>query len=345
MKPDQITPILATAFKSRFPILLTSSPGQGKTSLVEQVTKEIGYKLITLFPVMMDAVDMRGLPNFKDGKAQFTEYGELEEIITTQENTVVFLDDIGNSTPSLQAAAMNLILARQINGKHISDKVTFVAATNRRKDATGVSGLIRALISRFNTIIELENDIDSWCKWALRKESNMPLELISFVQFRPNLFLGKTLKVENGVEKWEDTPVNKEIENFVCARTVANLGKWIKAGVIDLETWSGCVGRGFATEFMAFYKTFTKIAGLPKKIILDPLNSEVPKEQDVIFALTAALSYQANETNFDAIMQYVERIPAEFAVFFLKYTITREPKLTETNAFINWNVKNQGVII
>jgi hypothetical protein len=345
MKPNELIPVLKTGLTNSFNILVKGKPGTGKSDIILSVCKELDYDVQINHAVVSESIDYKGLPNVLNGEAEFTPYGNLKQMLTAEKPLVVFFDDLGQAPQSVQSAIMQLILAREINGKKISDHVRFVAATNSKKDNAGVSGLITPLLSRFNLITELEVDVEAWVKWALRPDIKMPLELVSFVQFRPNIFLGKTLKVENGVEKWEDTPITKDIENFVCSRTVANLGKWIKAGVIDLDVFTGTVGRGFATEFMAFYKTFTKIAGLPKKIILDPLHSEVPKEQDVIFALTAALSYQANETNFDAIMQYVERIPTEFAVFFLKYTITREPKLKETNAFINWNVKNQGVII
>ena len=57
--------------------------------------------------------------------AYFLPYGELHEILHAQEETIFFLDDLGQATPAVQAACMQLILARRINGHIVSDKVTF----------------------------------------------------------------------------------------------------------------------------------------------------------------------------------------------------------------------------
>ena len=66
-----------------------------------------------------------------------------------------FLDDLGQAPMSVQAAAMQLILARRINGFKISDKVIFMAATNRREDKAGVTGILEPVKSRFAWIVEL----------------------------------------------------------------------------------------------------------------------------------------------------------------------------------------------
>ena len=80
---------------------------------------------------------------------------------------------------------MQLILARQVNGHKISDKVIFIAATNRRQDRAGVTGILEPVKSRFATIIQLDVDADIWIEWAF--ENDMPAELIGFIHFRPSL--------------------------------------------------------------------------------------------------------------------------------------------------------------
>src|SRR5690606_27326440 len=93
-----------------------------------------------------------------------------------------FLDDLGQASPMVQAAYMQLLLARRIDGHVLPDCVTFVAASNRKQDRAGVSGLLEPVKSRFTCIMEIEPDLDSWIDWALGE--GLPAELIAFLQFR-----------------------------------------------------------------------------------------------------------------------------------------------------------------
>ncbi len=75
--------------------------------------------------------------------------------MTATKLTACFIDDLGQATPAVQAAAMQLILARTLNGHRVSDHVVFIAATNRRTDRAGVSGILEPVKSRFATLVEL----------------------------------------------------------------------------------------------------------------------------------------------------------------------------------------------
>jgi len=89
---------------------------------------------------------------------------------------------------------MQLILARRINGYKVSDQVTFLAATNRKQDKAGVSGILEPVKSRFVSIVELEPDLEDWAAWAA--SNSLPAELIAFVRFRPNLLNDFTPSVD-----------------------------------------------------------------------------------------------------------------------------------------------------
>ncbi len=67
------------------------------------------------------------------------------KVVTAKRLTVVFLDDIGQSPPAVQAALMQLILARRVNGHRLSDHVVFCGATNDTMHLAGVAGLCARL--------------------------------------------------------------------------------------------------------------------------------------------------------------------------------------------------------
>jgi hypothetical protein len=314
MNINQLKKVLPVAIEKNLNILLKSSPGVGKSESVESIVKSLGYDFMICHPVMEDPIDVKGLPaTFENGtKADFIPYGNLRKMMDAEKILVVLIDDVGQAAQSCQAAYMQVI-----------------AATNSRKDNAGVGGLITPLLSRFAGIFEIQVDADSWIDWAI--QNNMPVELIAYIKNKPAM-----LSTFNAT---------KEIENFACPRTIANLGKWINAGIEDLEVWNGCVGASFAIEFMAFYQMVKKIGNLPNQIMLDPQNSRIDLTPDLLYFVIVALNNRATDSSkFKTVMQYIERLPLEFQAFAVKLIVGKTPRFMETQEFILWNVKNQGII-
>jgi hypothetical protein len=332
MKPIELSNLLTFAIKNNFPILIKGKPGIGKSDIVAGAAKEAKAKLIISHPVVSDPTDYKGLPFLgKDGIAHFTPFGELNELLTAEEPTVFFLDDLGQAPASVQAACMQLILARRINGHIVSDTVTFIAATNRKEDKAGVSGLLEPIKSRFASIVELEVNVEDWVKWAL--ENNMPVDLISFIRFRPAM-----------LEKFDAT---KDITNSPSPRTVANVGRLQNAGIdrsIEFEVFKGAAGEGFAAEYMGFLKFARNIPNIDQ-IILNPKQAEITKEPAVQYALAGALASRVNPQNQEAIITYMNRLPKEIGVVCMKDMATRDKNLCMQKPYIKWATENANVII
>ena len=331
MNINQLKKVLPVSIEKNLNILLKSSPGVGKSESVEKIVRDCGYDFMICHPVMEDPIDAKGLPaTFNNGtEADFIPYGNLLKMMNAKKILVVLIDDLGQASTSVQAAYMQIVHAREINGKKISPFVRFIAATNSRKDNAGVSGLITPLLSRFAGIFEIVVDADSWIDWATNDD--MPAELIAYIKNKPSM-----LSTFNAT---------KEIENFACPRTIANLGRWINSDIIDLEVWTGCVGQQFAIEFFAFYQMVKKIGNLPAQIMLDPKGSRTDLTPDLLYFVLIALNNRATDTNkFKTVMEYVNRLPLEFQAFAVKLITGKTPRFMETSDFIAWNVKNQGII-
>jgi len=336
MKITELYNVLPIAIKNNMNILLKGAPGVGKSDVISDIViNKMGFELMIQHPIVSNPVDFKGLPVSgvvnNELTAEFIPYGDLQKMMTAQKDLVVFFDDLGQAPQSVQASVMQIILAREINGKKISDKVRFIAATNDKTDNAGVSGLITPLLSRFAGIFKIEIDGDSWINWAIN--NNMPHELIAYIKAKPSMLSTFDSK-------------NKNIENFACPRTIANLGRWINNGVINHEVWSGSVGESFATEFMAFYKICTSIAKLPTEIINNPSGADIPSKPDVLyFVLTALANKSKDEKTFNSIVTYLKRLPKEYEAFAVKLIVTKNPKMKETSIYINWHVQNQDVVV
>jgi hypothetical protein len=289
----------------------------------------IGCDLILSHPVVNDPTDYKGLPAFVEGNAEFVPFSELKSLINATERTIFFLDDLGQASPAVQAAAMQLILARQVNGHRVSDNVCFVAATNRRVDKSGVAGFLEALKSRF-TIFELEPSVEDWEEWALNQPW-MPLSLIGACKFKPQW-----------LNEWK--PANKgAIANSPCPRNIAEVGKIMNLGLspsLEFMAYAGRIGSGAATELKAYLDLINDMPTVDE-IVANPMNTKIPAKMDSRYAIIAALTERSEENNFSNIVRYVERVGAEYLMLYMQYIAKRKQKLQASRIFIDFAIKNK----
>ena len=336
MKPTDVKAALMFAISNKLPILLKGAPGIGKSDIVAQAAKDSNAKLIISHPVVSDPTDYKGLPFPSENgrEAVFLPFGELNELINTKDTTVFFLDDLGQAPASVQAACMQLILARRINGHKVSDKVVFFAATNRREDRAGVTGILEPVKSRFSAIIELTPDIDDWVSWA--NQNNMPMMLVSFIQFKPDFLY-----------KWKPTA---DMTNSPCPRTVASVGKMVNCNIpekLEFEMFSGAAGQGFAAEFNAYRKVYMSLPKIEE--IMDNAESmAIPTDPAKMFAISGYIAHNNTAKNIPKLYKYIVRMPLEFQTLVMKSTAkiakNINSKVTSTNEFLDWSVKNSAVI-
>lgn len=333
MIASQLKSAISFAIEHKLPLLIKGAPGIGKSDIVRQACEAAGAELIISHPVVSDPTDFKGLPfPVKDkAEAAFLPFGDLLKLTRADKPTVFFLDDLGQAPMSVQAACMQLILARRVNGHQVSEHVVFLAATNRRQDKAAVMGILEPVKSRFAGIIELEVDIEDWIRWAYAHD--MPPQLVAFIRYRPTLLHSFT--------------PTADIVNTPSPRTVAYVGKMLKAGIpegLEYELISGAAGEGFAAEFMGFLRLFESLPDIPT-ILADPDHAAVPTDPSVLFAVVAALVAKADRHNFQNILRYGRRLPGEFQVLLATDATSHKPHLANVPDFARWAIEHQELQI
>jgi hypothetical protein len=334
MKTLQVSTALSFCIKNKFPVLLVGEPGCGKTDLTTDAAKLEEQDLIVAHPVVSDPTDFKGLP-FADQKkkiAQFLPFEELARITNATKPTAVFFDDLGQATNAVQAAVMQLLLARRIGEHKIPDCVTFIAATNGKAHRAGVTGILEPVKSRFVSIINVEPDLDAWKLWAYG--AGVSPMVIGFVSFRMDLF-----------SKFEPT---SDMTNSPSPRTWHNVSRMLNAELpseIELEMIQGSIGKGAAGEFVGFLRTYRDLPNIDG-IILSPDKAKVPTEPSALWATVSALAQKAKPANIERIIKYANRLKAsehgEFAGFLLHDCEKRAPVVTATPAWTDMVLSDLG---
>jgi hypothetical protein len=331
MRPSNVAKALRYLINAKQPVMLHGQPGAGKSQVVKQVSEGMGGELIDLRLSQLDPVDLRGIPSITADKRTTW---NAPDFLPSQGTGILFLDEINSAAQATQAAAYQLILDRKLGDYTLPEGWAMVAAGNRAKDRAIVNQMSTALKNRL-VHIDFEVNIEDWCQWALA--NSIASEIIGFIRFRPHLLNEFETNKADQDEKIRIQRL-KDAQAFATPRSWEFMSKILDQRpepVVEFDLYTGTVGEGAATEFMAYIKHYRDLPNLDA-ILMNPATTMVPNEPGTLYALSAGLATKINEDNMDRALIYANRIPVEFQVFMLKDSITRDPKLSQTKAFHNW---------
>ena len=301
MRASDITRGLSALIPTRRPVYLWGPPGVGKSSVIKQAAESLDLPVIDIRAVLLDPVDLRGLPTVKDGYARWCS----PDFLPKGGRGVLFFDEMAQAPPLVQAGLLQLTLDRKIGDYVLPEEWSVVAASNRQEDRAGAHRLISPLLNRF-IHLDMEVSNEDWHAWAVK--SGLASEVRSFIHYRPGLLFDF------------DPAQNKRA--FPTPRSWSFVSDVIGHLPEDLmhPIVSGAVGEGPAAEFVGFVKIYRDLPD-PEKILAAPTTHPVPKEPAVLYALSGALVEKVRKGDtalLGKFISYVTRMPAEFSVLCFK---------------------------
>jgi hypothetical protein len=264
-------------------------------------------------------VDLRGLPRIQGDSALWCPPAFLPKGGTG----VLFLDELAQAPPLVQAACLQLTLDRRVGEYELPEGWSVVAASNRAEDRAGAHRLITPLLNRF-VHLDLEVSHDDWQDWAV--QAGVAPEVRSFLRYRPALLF--QFDPAAGARAFA-TPRSWEFVSGVLPHAPAELLHSVVAG---------CVGEGPAAEFVAFARICRELPD-PDQVLASPATTSVPREPAVLYALCGALverCRQASPKVLAAFVQYVARMPDEFGVLAMRDALAVAPKLLALSDAQTW---------
>ena len=324
MKASGVAGSLHLLVESRQPVFIWGGPGIGKSDVVRQVAEAKKIPLKDVRALLLDPVDLRGLPFLSpDGQAKWA----TPDFLPRDGEGILFLDELNSATAMVQASCYQLVLDRKLGEYTLPEGWAIVAAGNRESDRGVTTRMPTPLRNRF-THLQFEVDVQEWCEWAIR--TAIRPEVIAFIRFRPDLL----------------SIFDRDANAFPSPRSWAFISKILDskpAQAIEHELIAGTVGDGAATEFSGFLATFRNLPNIDA-ILVNPQQEPVPDNAAAQFAVAAALSHCATDTNFDRIYTYLRRMPTEFNVMCVRDALLRQPAVKHAPAFTQWATANHHVL-
>lgn len=156
---DSIQMMIASAFLAKRPLVLVGEPGTTKTAVINKLAEDLGYELVTVIGSRMAPTDVSGILHSaevgkdQDGKSvegTVSLIPDWQWKIASNPKSVLFYDEMSNTTPATQASMLNVIQDRVFpNGTKIPYETVIIAAMNPSSQAADGYDLPLPTTNRF----------------------------------------------------------------------------------------------------------------------------------------------------------------------------------------------------
>ncbi|OGP25000.1 MAG: ATPase [Deltaproteobacteria bacterium GWB2_55_19] len=327
MRPNDLKNEIKSLYGSRQPLYCWGPPGVGKSSVVAQAAAELGKEIRDVRALLLDPVDLRGIPQIRDGRVLWC----VPNFLPTDGEGILFLDELNAAPQMVQAACYQLVLDRMLGEYRLPDGWTIIAAGNEETDRAAVHRMPSPLANRF-VHLKYEVNLEDWVAWALK--AGVMTEVIACLRFRPALLHQFDPKRN---EKSFPTPRSWEfVSRMLTGRN--------NISAIEYELVAGAVGEGAAAEFIGFLKVFKSLPN-PDAVIMSPKTASIPTDPATLYAICGALARKASENTIGRIVEYANRLPAEYSILLMRDASRQSPEVVNTRAYIEWVSAHDSVLI
>ncbi len=323
LRPSQLAPTLKVLIDAKQPAMVWGPPGCAKSEIAQQVTAETGRTYCDVRALLLDPVDLRGIPwRDTDNRTRWAP-PEFLPPTASPDKFVVNLEELPSAVQMVQAALFQLVRDRKCGEYTLPAGASIIACGNRISDRGVVHRMPTPLASRF-VHIDVTVHAPDWCSWAAA--NGIAPEVLFYIQMRPEML-------------HQFDPQSPEIA-FACPRTWEFVSNIVNQQAdlhpeIDRALYRGAVGEAAAVEFCAFLKVWRELPH-PKAVLNDPDNAIIPENASALMALCGALYRLASDINFDPIVTYAQRLRREVGQSLIGSCIRREPTLQHSPGFIRW---------
>lgn len=335
---------------------MISAPGRGKSEFVRSIrtfmSARTGVKwgLATCFLATQDPADMGGLQYkgemplddgttiaIADPTLPLWMICEDGSPVWAYERGILFLDEYGQGSPETKRTAAELLLNRRIGKWQLPTGWSVIAASNRASDRSGVSKNFDFIINR-RLEVHIQDDVEAWVSWA--NENGVHPMLVAFVHNNPQVVFTDGVPERQG--PW---PTPRSLVMFDRLMKVRNPDAEvlpIDGGALKLAC--GLIGEAAAAQLVATMRLLQEMPSY-KEIVADPMGCHAPGKDKPDAQMLACYNLAARvvEKDFDAVVAYVERFPAEFAMTFVRAATKRNAKLLSTKTFCDWALRNKAI--
>lgn len=333
---------------------MKSAPGRGKSDFVEDLVRKLSERdgfqwgFFPLFLATYTPQDLMGYmvpvkqPNGSI-VSQFTTPPWMIDAsgkhVNDYQRAIIFLDEYGQGDGDTKRVSAQLLLKGEV-GPHKVDlsKVGIIAASNRAKDRSGVTKDFDFVINR-RAEIEIQDDLESWLEWA--NTHNVSPLTCAFANQNPTIVFSDGVPEKQG--PWCTPRSLAMADRLLTLKAKRSPGGQVPTDQLTVETLEGLIGTGAAQQYMIFVRLDREMPPYDE-IVKSPSKAKVPTKPDAQMLISYNLAHRAKLEDTASIIEYIERMPKEFATTFATSVCKRSPAFVREPAFQKWVRANASLM-
>ncbi len=279
--------LVKKALQKGLSVFLWGHPGVGKSTMANELAKEMGLPLIDIRLAQADPSEIGGIlyPDREKRESVWLK----PSWVPTDKPAFIFLDEMNAAVTKLhQSIAYQIVLEKRLRDWRFAEGTVVLAAGNLEEDMSIVQPLSQALSNRFVHFV-LKVDVDEWLKWA--KKAGIVPEIRAYINFRRE----KSLYNNTG-DRAFPSPRSWEFASRLIEDVVEEKG--VDIAYIE-QLVSSAVGTPEAREFVAFFTTYRKVD--IERLVVKGEIPEITESEDpsfvhaLIFSLASYYSLKFRE--------------------------------------------------
>jgi len=351
MKLSDITSRAPGWYASGKCIYLKSAPGRGKTETVTSVPKLLEkrfsgkrFGLVVINGGCFTLTNATGYlwPEEREGEGRYSQFTRPDWWITSEgyplesyDGGIIFIDEWDKMDIESKKITGEAALSGRLASHKLPPGWVVWGAGNRSQDRSGSTKELDHLINRRREI-EVQDDMVSLLEWGARNRL-MP-ETLTFIEANPQVVF---------------EPLPEKQGPWCTPRGIASVDKYLQlmaeergavpTDALTIEEVSGDIGPGAAAQYFAMIRLGME---MPKyeDIMKNPAGVKVPAKIDAQMLVSHSLAARVSSEDAGKVLQYVDRMPKEFAVTFARSATQRDPGLVNSKAFMMWVGANSSLI-
>ena len=326
---EELKDILEKHYARRESVILKGPPGCGKTAMPIQIAEEHDLPMLSPFNCSLsDGTDFKGMPVFGEDKTSQIWVKDVRWIMASEAPTLVLIDEVGQGSAGSIAASVSIFREKRIDDLYLHPDTWVVGTTNRAQDKCGSAALPKQLLDGVYKY-EVGYSADALVRYELEKNlADVDMLTLRFLRMKGDAALAYDPAKE----------VNSTMRGWSAVMRLLKVD-----ATTHFATLAGRIGRGLATELMAFRNLAPMLPSV-EEVLLNPTKASVPENPSALFLISDMMADKATANNFDALVEYAKRIPPEFQAAFVKSSLQRKPEVASTSSFTQWGVGFAAVL-
>lgn len=267
------------------PVFIWGPPGIGKSSVIDQFSKELGMECVPLLGSQLASEDLIGIPQIQGNVSRFVP----PSMIVREKEYCLFIDELNIASSEVQKAFYSLILDKKVGEYKLPDGSIVIGAGNRAADSSLVKQLPAALINRM-IHIHLKVSHRIWLEWAIN--NNIHNHVIEFIKSRPR-YLSTDIAPSN--EMPFSTPRSWEAVSDGLKELDKLNNNQLKEKLVDSLLY-GSLTSEHVVDFKAFIKQLKHKYSIPKLLKGEVNWPDAPQDRDILlFLINSVKEYLIHE--------------------------------------------------